>query len=61
MGTTPRPLISPNVGLSPTKPFNEEGERIEPLVSVPTAAAQKLAAAATADPALDPEGLRSRE
>ncbi len=33
---------------------------MEPLVSVPTAAAQKLAAVATAEPALEPEGLRSR-
>src|SRR5450631_409123 len=60
MGTTPLPLTIPTVGFKPTRPFNEEGERIEPLVSVPMAAAQKLAAAATAEPALEPDGLRSR-
>ena len=60
MGTTPLPLTSPTVGFSPTKPFSEAGESMDPLVSVPIAAAQKLAAAATAEPALEPEGLRSR-
>jgi len=61
MGTTPLPLTRPTVGLRPTRPFREEGERMEPLVSVPMAAAQKLAAAATPEPALEPDGLRSRE
>src|SRR4051812_14380262 len=32
---------------------------MEPSVSVPTAAATRLAATATADPELDPDGLRS--
>ena len=36
-----------------------EGEMIEPSVSVPIAAAHRLAATATADPELDPEGFRS--
>ncbi len=59
MGTTPLPLTTPTVGLSPTRPLMEAGERMEPLVSVPIAAAQKLAAAATPEPALDPDGFRA--
>ena len=60
IGITPLPLTSPTVGLRPTSPLSEDGERMEPLVSVPIAPAQKLAAAATAEPALEPEGLRAR-
>ena len=60
MGTMPLPLTAPTVGLRPTMPFTEAGESIEPSVSVPMAAAQKLAAAPTAEPALEPEGLRRR-
>jgi hypothetical protein len=37
----------------------DDGDQIEPSVSVPMAAAQKLNAAATADPELEPDGLRS--
>src|SRR5881396_494916 len=55
----PLRLISPSVGLMPTIPLVEEGETIEPSVSVPTAAAHRLAATATAEPELEPEGLRS--
>ena len=44
----------------PTKPFIEEGETIEPSVSVPIAIAQRLAAAAAPEPALEPDGLRSK-
>jgi hypothetical protein len=61
MGTTPLPLTNPTVGLKPTRPFSDAGDRMEPLVSVPMAPAQKLAAAATPDPALEPDGFRSRE
>ena len=60
IGTTPWPLTAPTVGLRPTRPLSEDGDRMEPLVSEPMAAAQKLAAAATAEPALEPDGLRSR-
>ena len=60
MGTTPFPLTNPTVGLKPTRPFSDEGDRMEPFVSVPMAPAQKLAAAATPDPALEPDGLRLR-
>src|SRR3954454_5877995 len=60
MGMTPDRLTRPTVGLTPTIPLLDEGERIDPSVSVPTAAAHRLAETATADPELDPDGLRSR-
>ena len=50
----------PTVGLSPTTPFTAAGQVIEPSVSVPTAAAAKPAATATALPELEPQGLRAR-
>src|SRR5207302_10899729 len=59
MGTMPARLISPSVGLIPTMPLVDEGETIEPSVSVPTATAQRFAATATAEPELEPEGSRS--
>src|SRR5262245_51078558 len=43
----------------PTMPLCAAGETIEPSVSVPMAAAMRLAATATADPELDPDGERS--
>ena len=30
-GTTPLPLTRPTVGLKPTRPLNEDGERIDPV------------------------------
>jgi hypothetical protein len=42
-----------------TTPFNEPGQTSEPLVSVPSAAAARLAATAAPLPALEPQGLRS--
>jgi hypothetical protein len=39
-------------------PLIEAGLTIEPSVSVPTATAQRFAATATADPELDPDGVR---
>src|SRR5947199_3443083 len=59
MGITPARLISTTVGLMPTIPFAEEGLTMEPSVSVPTTTTQRFAATATADPELEPEGLRS--
>ena len=53
------PLTSPTVGFTPTTPHTEDGETIEPFVSVPTAAAHELADAATVEPELEPEGDRS--
>src|SRR5580765_1714992 len=52
-------LRRPCVGLIPTSAALLDGETIEPSVSVPIAAAARLAAAATAEPELDPDGLRS--
>ena len=59
IGMMPARLTSPTVGLMPTRPQLDDGQTIEPSVSVPIAAAQKLAAAATPEPELDPHGLRS--
>ena len=59
IGTIPERLISPTVGFIPTMPLLFEGHTIEPLVSVPIAAMQRLAETATPDPELEPQGLRS--
>src|SRR5436305_15244331 len=59
IGTMPVRLIKPTVGLIPTRASLFDGETIDPSVSVPTAAAHRFAAAATPDPELDPDGLRS--
>ena len=58
-GTMPPRLTSPTVGFRPTIPLMDAGLTIEPSVSVPMATAQRFAATATADPELDPEGVRS--
>src|SRR5215510_15534983 len=50
--------ISPSVGFTPTSEFQLAGLRIEPDVSVPTATVHNSAATATAEPLLDPPGLR---
>ncbi len=44
--------------MMPTTPHALAGETIEPSVSVPTASGASPAATATADPELDPDGLR---
>src|SRR5437870_2814874 len=59
MGMTPWQLVRPTVGLMPTMPLADEGLMIEPSVSVPRAAAHRLADTATPEPALEPPGLRS--
>ena len=59
IGIIPARLTSPTVGLMPTIEFADEGQTIEPSVSVPTETAQKFAATATAEPELEPQGLRS--
>jgi hypothetical protein len=51
---------SPSVGLMPTTPFLTAGQIIEPFVSVPTAAAARLAETATPDPAEEPHGFLSK-
>src|SRR3982750_2103724 len=52
-------LTRPSVGLKPTSPLLFDGDTIEPSVSVPAAAAGRLAAIAAPEPELDPDGLRS--
>src|SRR5690554_3536612 len=59
MGMMPVRETSPTVGLKPTTPQCEAGPTMEPSVSVPTAAAQRLAAVAAAEPLDEPPGLRS--
>jgi len=55
----PARLHSPTVGFTPTTPVIDDGQMIEPPVSVPTVTAARFAAAATPDPELDPHGVRS--
>ena len=60
IGMIPARLRRPTVGLMPTTAFAPEGQTIEPSVSVPTVIVARLADTATAEPELDPHGLRSR-
>jgi len=55
----PERLTRPTVGLSPTSDCTDDGDVIDPSVSVPTATAHRLAAAAAPEPELDPDGVRS--
>ena len=50
--------MRPYVGFRPTMPQSEAGWRIDPPVSLPSAAAQRPAATAAALPALLPPGTR---
>src|SRR5690606_7747433 len=59
IGMMPLRLTSPSVGFTPTRQAWFDGETIDPSVSVPTPAAARLAATATAVPELDPDVLRS--
>src|SRR5260370_31564013 len=59
IGTTPRRLIRPTVGLMPTTEFAFAGLKMEPDVSVPTVAAARFADATTPGPELDPPGPRA--
>ena len=56
----PARLTSPTVGLMPTMPFAVDGQTMDPSVSVPMAAAARLAETAAPEPELEPHGLRSR-
>src|SRR5438105_4908717 len=56
----PLPPTTPSVGLMPTIPQVDDGQMIEPSVSVPTPTAARLAAIAEPVPDEDPQGLRSR-
>jgi len=57
IGMIPLRETSPTVGLIPTTPFVTDGQIIELLVSVPTAAAARFAETATPDPELEPHGF----
>ena len=54
IGMTPVLLILPTVGLSPTKEFFDDGDKIDPDVSDPNEAIAKFAAIETPLPELDP-------
>src|SRR6187200_3079114 len=51
---------SPTVGFSPTTALCAEGQTIDPSVSVPMANLHRLAAGATPDPELEPQGSAPR-
>src|SRR5216684_4014761 len=59
IGMMPLRLTRPTVGLIPAKPFEDDGQTMEPSVSVPMAAAQRFAETPAPDPELEPQGLRS--
>ena len=50
----------PNVGFKPKMPQNDDGTRIEPLVSDPSAIGTKPPPTAQPDPPEDPPGVRPR-
>ena len=58
-GTSPAFEISPRLGFSPTMLLSIAGTRPLPAVSVPSASGTRPAETATADPELDPPGIRS--
>src|SRR5205823_11758852 len=58
-GSTPRALTRPRVGFSPTMLVNDAGTRPDPAVSVPSAKATSPTATATAEPELEPPGMKS--
>src|SRR5262249_27187434 len=57
-GTMPSTETWSSDGLNPTIPQREAGIRMEPPVSVPTAATQSRATTAAAAPPLEPPGMR---
>ena len=59
IGMMPRRDTRPTVGLIPTSPHIEDGQRIEPSVSVPMPAAARLAEMPEPVPLDEPHGLRS--
>jgi hypothetical protein len=58
-GTTPAVEINPRLGFSPTMLLSIAGTRPEPAVSVPSASGTSPADTATAEPELEPPGIRS--
>jgi hypothetical protein len=59
MGMMRLRLTSPTVGFIPTTPLELAGQTMDPFVSVPMAAPQRLAEAAAPEPELDPQGFLS--
>src|SRR5262249_8659018 len=59
-GITPRVLMRPNVGLTPTSPQYEAGRTFEPIVWVPNASGIIRAATAAAEPLDEPPGVQTR-
>ena len=57
-GKTPSIATRPCVGLKPAIPQQAAGMRIEPPLSVPRAASASPVTSATAEPPLDPPGIR---
>ena len=57
-GTAPYRLIRPYVGLRPVNPHSEDGMRIEPPVSDPSAHGVIPAVTAAAEPPPEPPGKR---
>src|SRR5580658_5291461 len=55
----PARLTRPTVGLIPASPFDDDGQTIDPSVSVPIPAAARFAEMPAPVPELDPHGLRS--
>ncbi len=53
-------LTRPTVGLMPTTPFADDGQTMDPFVSVPMARAPRLAETEAPDPLDEPHGFRSR-
>ena len=60
IGMIPERPIRPRVGLIPTRQHADDGQMIDPSVSVPTPATARFAAMPAPVPELDPSGLRSR-
>src|SRR5471032_309290 len=58
LGTTPRRETRPNVGFSPITPQQAAGPRIDPPVSVPSAASARPSPTADAEPLDEPPGMR---
>src|SRR3954447_13513043 len=59
IGMMPARLMRPSVGLMPTSPDADDGQRTDPSVSVPMPIAARLAAIAVPVPELEPQALRS--
>src|SRR5205085_12090351 len=58
-GTSPALEISPRLGFRPTILLSIAGTRPEPAVSVPSASGTRPAETATADPEVDPPGIKT--